>query len=146
MYLTLQYKVFTVPVPPLIVPFNFGEVPSNPGDAVVVNCVATKGDLPLEISWTFSSETVDSSLHRDIMTTPLGPRASVLTINSVSANHQGNYTCIVQNAAGRAEHAATLVVNGMLNLFFQNYTIIKGTNITISTDKLLSNQPLSDTL
>ncbi|CAH0714436.1 unnamed protein product, partial [Brenthis ino] len=98
-------------VPPLIVPFSFGEVPSNPGDAVVVNCVATKGDLPLEISWTFSSETIDSSLHRDIMTTPLGPRASVLTINSVSANHQGNYTCIVQNAAGRAEHAATLVVN-----------------------------------
>lgn len=127
--------MFAVPVPPLIVPFNFGEVPSNPGDAAVVNCVATKGDLPLEISWTFSSETIDSSLHRDIMTTPLGPRASVLTINSVSANHQGNYTCIVQNAAGRAEHAATLVVNGMLNLIFQNYTIIKGTNITISTDK-----------
>lgn len=93
-------------------PFNFGEMPSNPGDGVVVNCVATKGDLPLEISWTFSSETLDSSLHRDIMTTPLGPRASALTINSVSANHQGNYTCIAQNAAGRAEYAATLVVNG----------------------------------
>lgn len=126
MYLTLQYKVFTVPVPPLIVPFNFGEVPSNPGDAVVVNCVATKGDLPLEISWTFSSETVDSSLHRDIMTTPLGPRASVLTINSVSANHQGNYTCIVQNAAGRAEHAATLVVNGMFKLIFSKLYNYKG--------------------
>ncbi|KAL0880929.1 hypothetical protein ABMA27_002096 [Loxostege sticticalis] len=100
-----------VMVPPLIMPFNFGEMPSNPGDGVVVNCVATKGDLPLEISWTFSSETLDSSLHRDIMTTPLGPRASALTINSVSANHQGNYTCIAQNAAGRAEYAATLVVN-----------------------------------
>ncbi|XP_064292542.1 cell adhesion molecule Dscam1 isoform X17 [Plodia interpunctella] len=100
-----------VMVPPLIVPFSFGEAPSNPGDAVVVNCVATKGDLPLEISWTFSSETIDSSLHRDITTMPLGARASALTINSVSANHQGNYTCIVQNAAGRAEYAATLVVN-----------------------------------
>ncbi|CAH2076527.1 unnamed protein product, partial [Iphiclides podalirius] len=97
--------------PPLIVPFSFGEVPSNPGDTAVVNCVATKGDLPLEISWTFSSETIDSSLHRGITTTPLSPRASVLTINSVTANHQGNYTCIVQNAAGRAEYAATLVVN-----------------------------------
>ncbi|CAH3959184.1 unnamed protein product [Pieris brassicae] len=100
-----------VRVPPLIVPFTFGDIPSNPGDAVVVNCVATKGDMPLEISWTFSSETIDSNMHRDITTTPLGPRASVLTINSVSANHQGNYTCIVQNAAGRVEHAATLVVN-----------------------------------
>ncbi|XP_038214382.1 Down syndrome cell adhesion molecule-like protein Dscam2 isoform X6 [Zerene cesonia] len=100
-----------VMVPPLIVPFTFGDIPSNPGDAVIVNCLATKGDLPLDISWTFSSETIDSNMHRDIMTTPLGRRASVLTINSVSANHQGNYTCIVQNAAGRAEHAATLVVN-----------------------------------
>ncbi|CAK1540555.1 unnamed protein product [Leptosia nina] len=100
-----------VKVPPVIVPFTFGDVPSNPGDVVVVNCVATKGDLPLEISWTFSSETIDSNMHRDITTTPLGPRASVLTIDSVSANHQGNYTCIVQNPAGRAEYAATLVVN-----------------------------------
>ncbi|XP_059046506.1 cell adhesion molecule Dscam2 isoform X24 [Achroia grisella] len=100
-----------VMVPPLIVPFSFGEMPYNPGDTVVVNCVATKGDLPLDISWTFSSETLDSSLHRDIMTMQLGPRASALTINPVSANHQGNYTCIVQNAAGRVEYAATLVVN-----------------------------------
>ncbi|XP_061381054.1 cell adhesion molecule Dscam2 isoform X2 [Danaus plexippus] len=105
---TLELQVM---VPPLIIPFSFGEVPSSPGDTVVVNCVATKGDLPLEISWTFSSETLDSTLHRDITITPLGFRASGLTINSVSANHQGNYTCIVQNAAGRAEHAATLVVN-----------------------------------
>lgn len=93
-------------------PFNFGEVPFNPGDTALVNCVATKGDLPLEISWTFSSETIDSTLQRDITTMPLNPRASLLTINSVNANHQGNYTCIVQNAAGRAEYAATLVVNG----------------------------------
>ncbi|XP_050561783.1 cell adhesion molecule Dscam2 isoform X10 [Spodoptera frugiperda] len=105
---TLEVQVM---VPPLIMPFNFGEVPFNPGDTALVNCVATKGDLPLDISWTFSSETIDSSLQRDITTMPLNPRASILTINSVSANHQGNYTCIVQNAAGRAEYAATLVVN-----------------------------------
>lgn len=110
-------------------PFNFGDVPNNPGDTAVVNCVATKGDMPLEISWTFSSETIDSSLQRDITTTPLGPRASVLTINSVSANHQGNYTCIVQNAAGRAEHAATLVVNGT-SIILYCAAIIPGTNIT----------------
>ncbi|XP_026733071.1 Down syndrome cell adhesion molecule-like protein Dscam2 isoform X14 [Trichoplusia ni] len=105
---TLEVQVM---VPPLIMPFNFGEVPFNPGDTALVNCVATKGDLPLEISWTFSSETIDSTLQRDITTMPLNPRASLLTINSVNANHQGNYTCIVQNAAGRAEYAATLVVN-----------------------------------
>ncbi|XP_063620535.1 cell adhesion molecule Dscam2 isoform X49 [Cydia splendana] len=105
---TLELQVM---VPPLIVPFSFGEVPINPGDAVLVHCLASKGDLPLEISWTFSSETIESSLHRDITTTQLSPRVSVLTITSVSANHQGNYTCIVQNAAGRAEHVATLVVN-----------------------------------
>lgn len=112
MRFSLDFKIILVLVRPVIVPFNFGEVPSNPGDTAVVNCVVTKGDLPLDISWTFSTETIDSSLHRDITTTPLGTRASVLTINYVSANHQGNYTCIVQNAAGRAEYVATLVVNG----------------------------------
>lgn len=124
--------MFAVLVPPLIVPFGFGDIPSNPGDAVVVNCVATKGDLPLDISWTFSSETIDSSLHRDIITAPLGPRASVLTINSVSANHQGNYTCIVQNAAGRAEYAATLIVNGTFILLYWNINnyLSTGTNTT----------------
>ncbi|KAJ0175513.1 hypothetical protein K1T71_008672 [Dendrolimus kikuchii] len=105
---TLELQVM---VPPLIMPFSFGDVPSNPGDTAVVNCVATKGDTPLDISWTFSSETIDSSLQRGITTMSLNPRASVLTINSVTANHQGNYTCIVQNAAGRVEYAATLVVN-----------------------------------
>lgn len=110
--------LLSITVPPLIVPFSFGDLPFNPGDAVQVNCLATKGDLPLNISWTFSSDTIESNLHRDILTTALGPRASVLTINSVSANHQGNYTCIVQNAAGREEHAATLIVNGMLMIHY----------------------------
>lgn len=105
-------------------------MPSNPGDAVVVNCVATKGDLPLEISWTFSSETIDSKLQRDMTTMPLGPRASALTINSVSANHQGNYTCIVHNAAGRAEYAASLVVNGTL---YHSINLRPGTNTTNRT-------------
>ncbi|KPI92824.1 Down syndrome cell adhesion molecule-like protein CG42256 [Papilio xuthus] len=108
-------------VPPLIVPFSFGEVPSNPGDTAVVNCVATKGDLPLEISWTFSSETIDSSLHSGITTTPLGPRASVLTINSVTANHQGNYTLLPRIVpfsfetplyAGEASQVTCLVSEG----------------------------------
>lgn len=45
-------KYFIVLVPPIIAPFSFGEIPSNPGDTAVVNCVATKGDMPLDISWT----------------------------------------------------------------------------------------------
>lgn len=116
-------------------PFNFGEVPFSPGETAVVNCLATKGDLPLEISWTFSSETMDSSRQRGITTLPLNPRASILTINSVSANHQGNYTCIVQNAAGRAEYAATLVVNGTSkfdNAMMPTELNDMGTNITMS--------------
>lgn len=100
----------------MIVPFTFGDVAFNPGDAVQVNCLATKGDAPLDISWTFSSDMMDSNLPKDIITTPLGPRSSVLMINAVTANHQGNYTCIVKNVAGRAEFAATLVVNGMCSI------------------------------
>lgn len=112
----LKLPSFLFLVPPTILPFSFGDVPSNPGDAVQVTCLATKGDTPLDISWTFSSDTMDSTLSQDIITTSTSPRSSILMINSVTANHQGNYTCIVKNTAGRIEFAATLVINGMFNL------------------------------
>lgn len=105
-----------LPVPPTIVPFGFGDEALNPGDAAQAHCLATKGDLPMDISWTFRSDTTDSRLQRDISTTPFGKRASLLSIGAVTANHQGDYTCIVQNKAGRAEYTASLVVNGTFQL------------------------------
>ena len=99
----------------MIVPFTFGNIPSNPGDVVQLNCFVTKGDSPLDIAWEFEGSQIDTSgrLPQRTIATKLGDRASVLMVNPVAPAHQGNYTCIVKNPAGVTSHLATLVVNGM---------------------------------
>lgn len=46
----------------------------------------------------------------------VGSRSNVLTIDSISGQHAGNYTCVVKNLAGTAIHSTMLIVNG---LFYQ---------------------------
>lgn len=46
------------------------------------------------------------------MITSLGDRISVLSIQSVAADHNGEYTCTAENPAGVADYTATLTVNG----------------------------------
>lgn len=38
--------------------------------------------------------------------------SSILTINNVTANHKGNYTCLIKNIAGQVNHTAVLLVSG----------------------------------
>ena len=95
-------------------PFTFGDIPSNPGDVVQLNCFVTKGDSPLDIAWEFEGSQLDTfgKLPQGAIATKLGDRASVLMVNPVSPAHQGNYTCNVKNPAGMTSHTAALVVNG----------------------------------
>lgn len=100
---------------PVIVPFSFGDIPSNPGDVVQLNCFVTKGDSPLDITWEFQGGQLNTSsnLPKGAVATKLGDRASVLMVNPVLSAHQGRYICIVKNPAGSTFHSAVLIVNGM---------------------------------
>ena len=51
-----------------------------------------------------------------IATAPMGLRASFLSIQSVSSQHSGVYTCTARNTAGTSSYSTSLIVNG--NLFF----------------------------
>lgn len=95
---------------PQILPFAFGDEPSNSGDAVSVTCSISKGDLPLEIGWAFNDEPL-TQLRTDI-TISSGKRHSMLAIDSVAARHTGEYTCTASNRAGATSHTAVLAVNG----------------------------------
>lgn len=98
-------------VPPQILPFSFGESPSNAGDLVLVQCAILKGDPPIIISWSFNEEPLSGKrLGIDINT--LNKRVSSLTIESVSAFNSGNYTCTANNSAGVTKFTAVLRVNG----------------------------------
>ncbi|KAL6260463.1 hypothetical protein P5V15_007988, partial [Pogonomyrmex californicus] len=103
--------ILSVNVSPQIAPISFGETPVNAGDLVSEQCVVTKGDFPLEITWTFDGRPIQSSYHGDVIVSDTGKRVKQLTIESVAARHAGEYTCVASNAAGSVSHSATLDVN-----------------------------------
>lgn len=97
--------------PPKIAPFDFGEEPSNFGDSASVQCLVTSGDLPVEFRWLFNGRSVSEVA--GITTAKMGKRNSVLTIDSVTGKHAGNFTCRASNIATKANFTAQLVVNGI---------------------------------
>lgn len=103
------YILFSVP--PQILPFDFGEDSVNSGDPASLNCLVHKGDLPLKIIWLHNNKTVENEF--GIMTFLNGKRASSLTIESVGAEHMGEFSCLAQNIAGFDRHSAILNVNGI---------------------------------
>ncbi|XP_043801774.1 Down syndrome cell adhesion molecule-like protein Dscam2 isoform X24 [Apis laboriosa] len=104
---TLEVQVM---VSPQIAPISFGDEPVNAGDLVSVQCVVTKGDSPLEITWTFDNQPIRSD-RMDVIVSNSGKRVKQLTIESVAARHAGEYTCVASNAAGSTSHSAKLDVN-----------------------------------
>lgn len=107
--LSVFYFVFVVS--PKIVPFHF-EDPIFAGQSAQVTCLASEGDLPLEINWFFQHSNI-SSLN-GVSTTKIGKRASLLLIEPSSYEHNGNYTCMASNKAGRSNYTAILNINGKI--------------------------------
>ena len=100
---------------PQILPFTFGDEPANAGDIASVQCTVVKGDSPLEITWTFNGVTISNKLGLSI--TKMNQRISALTIEAVTAEHRGEYTCSARNLAGVFSHASFLNVNGKIIIF-----------------------------
>lgn len=109
------------PVPPQISPFDFGEVPVNSGDVAVVSCVVIKGDFPLNISWLFNGKTLFNQIGISLTN---NRRSSQLTVESVSSENAGEYSCIAKNDAGESVHSAILNVNGTVKQTVVTYTVI----------------------
>lgn len=82
------------------------------GESVQMTCHASKGDLPMSITWTFEGK--DLSTQMDIETMKMATRTSFLSIASVTGSHSGNYTCIAKNRAGEERYSTTLNVKGIL--------------------------------
>uniref|UniRef100_A0A1Y1LY72 Ig-like domain-containing protein n=1 Tax=Photinus pyralis TaxID=7054 RepID=A0A1Y1LY72_PHOPY len=93
-------------------PFTFGEELMNAGDTVSAQCTITKGDLPVQIEWYLNGNTI--SEQDGILTSYIGKRLSILSIESVQYNHIGEYTCGVRNPAGSTNYTTYLNVNGII--------------------------------
>lgn len=75
-----------------------------------LTCTVNKGDLPIQITWTHNSRPIGPN--EGITTTRTSKRISQLSIESVQADHAGEYTCSATNSAGTTTHSAILNVNG----------------------------------
>lgn len=109
-----------LPVAPQIAPFVIGEEPANWGDTVTATCTVIKGDYPIEIEWALNGKPIVSS-YPDISIVSTSKRVSLLTIDSVSASHAGEYTCTASNAAGGTSCSASLAVNGIAKALYTFY-------------------------
>lgn len=92
-------------------PFAFGDEPTNYGESTAVQCMASKGDLPLTIQWSLNGEPLTSDDDR-ITIVKMSARLSSLSIESINHRHRGVYKCRASNKAGSAELTANLIVNG----------------------------------
>lgn len=71
----------------------------------------TSGDLPVNFQWLFNGRPVHEVA--GITTAKMGKRNTVLTIDSVTDRHVGNFTCRASNSATTANFSARLIVNGI---------------------------------
>ena len=107
-----------MPVPPKIVPFSFGDEPSNFGDSASIQCSTTSGDLPIQVTWFLNGKRVDKN---SVSLSTVGKRLSILNIDSVDGYHAGNYTCVATNLANSVNYTALLIVNGT---FYKQYVCL----------------------
>lgn len=103
-------------VPPQITPFEFTDNPVNSGDLVSILCAVSKGDPPLDISWLLNGRDVSQVDGISVIRT--NKKISQLSIDSVQAEHSGEYSCFAKNSAGNASFSAILYVNGKASLWF----------------------------
>lgn len=92
-------------------PFNFGDEPSNFGESIGVQCMVTKGDLPVTMRWTINSQPIVSG-EQSFTIMKMNARTSSLNIEYLDAVHRGLFKCVASNAAGNVEYSAPLEVNG----------------------------------
>lgn len=92
-------------------PFAFEEGPAQTGQSISLTCSVVDGDMPLQINWFLNEKPAENIM--GLTQAKIGKRISVLSIDSVEADHAGQFTCRANNKAGQAEASAELKVNGI---------------------------------
>lgn len=92
----------------------------NAGGFALVQCAVTTGDLPLNITWKYPGDqqvtSVSNSQRPKVTVVKMADRAAMLSIDILTAEHAGNYTCVASNAAASASYTAELHINGFFLL------------------------------
>ncbi|KAL3217072.1 hypothetical protein MRX96_051059, partial [Rhipicephalus microplus] len=73
-----------------------------------VTCAVSSGQGPFRFSWLHDGKPLDSRGRATVKV--VTDDISVMTIDSVTAEDLGNYTCVVSNPAGTGSHTTALHV------------------------------------
>ncbi|XP_076388388.1 Down syndrome cell adhesion molecule 2 isoform X8 [Megachile rotundata] len=95
-------------VPPKISPFT-ADRDLHLGERTTLTCSVTRGDLPLSISWLKDGRSMGPS--ERVTVTNMDQYNSILMIESLSPDHNGNYSCVARNLAAEVSHTQRLVVH-----------------------------------
>ncbi|XP_068985404.1 cell adhesion molecule Dscam2 isoform X6 [Bombus flavifrons] len=95
-------------VPPKISPFT-ADRDLHLGERTTLTCSVTRGDLPLSISWLKDGRSMGPS--ERVSVTNMDQYNSILMIESLSPDHNGNYSCVARNLAAEVSHTQRLVVH-----------------------------------
>lgn len=82
---------------PKIATFTFGDAPLKFGESASVQCTISGGDLPMTVQWMLNG--IEIPPHLEATTAKIGKRIHVLSIESVKADHRGNYSCVATKSS-----------------------------------------------
>lgn len=79
-----------------------------------VQCMAIKGDLPIDLFWTLNEVPLVPDGDQGVILQRLNARTSALSIEALGAHHRGVYQCVARNRAGFSVVSSELTVNGSI--------------------------------
>ena len=99
-------KRFPPNIQPIIAPEQIQQ-----GDSLRLFCSIIKGSLPLNFMWRHKDKIVRESENR-IQIENASPYTSVLVLNSIESEDDGNYSCSVSNSEGTDSSSVLFNVQG----------------------------------
>lgn len=80
------------------------------GTRTAVACTVSSGDFPFQMTWLKDGKRLERLQDVEVNR---GSNYSIgLMFNSLTQEHQGNYTCLVENDAGFASYSSIMMVFG----------------------------------
>lgn len=105
------YCISFISVAPKVVPFS---APSNlqQGDRTTLTCTVARGDSPLRLLWSKDGDPISVESLSSVKILNFDEFNSMLTIESLSIKHIGNYSCSAVNLAGESVMGTRINVHG----------------------------------
>ncbi|CAG2054815.1 unnamed protein product, partial [Timema podura] len=120
--LLLVHGMLLLMSPSIVIPFQpqpssrmlgprAGTTDLSEGVRAQVTCVIERGDPPFTITWLKDSDPVPTESQWGLKIIGIDAHSSTIVVESLTAKHTGNFTCLAKNSVAQVAHTAQLVVS-----------------------------------